>query len=121
MTMIVDGGTPVVYTEEATEMYLTFTDPWLSSNYNPISDRTSARLSSGMSGSTSSVSFNEHLDIRFSEAKTGVYSIATGAASISYDRTTPGLTIVASSATITVTAYGAEGEHIERHAHARGG
>jgi uncharacterized iron-regulated membrane protein len=61
----------------------------------------------------SSVSFNEHLDISFSEAKTGVYSIATRSASISYDRTTPGLTIVASSGTITVTTCGAEGEHIE--------
>ena len=113
MTVVVDGGAPVVYTEEALGMSSLFQDPGISAGYNPTSDQTSIRLSSGLSGSTSVVSFNEHLDISFPGATAGVYSIATGSTSISYSRITPGLTIVASSGTITVTACGAEGERIE--------
>jgi FlaG/FlaF family flagellin (archaellin) len=113
LTLVLDGGAPVVYIEEALGISPLFQDPGISAIYDPTADHTSIWLSSGLSGTSSVVTFNEHLDISFSAAGTGVYSIASGSASISYDRAFPGLTIVASSGTITVTDYGAEGEHIK--------
>jgi len=108
-----DGAAPAVYTETAALSNLTGDDPYIHAYYHPASNRTFLFLYTNYTGGITTGTFNEILDITFDTSSPGTYTVGTGSAYMGYSRQLPGLAVVASSGTITVTSYGAVGGRIE--------
>jgi len=112
VTLARDGASSV-YTETAALSNLTGYDPYIHAYYHPASNRTFLFLYTNYTGGITTGTFNEILDITFDTSSPGTYTVGTGSAYMGYSRQLPGLAVVASSGTITVTSYGAVGGRIE--------
>ena len=108
-----DGGLPVSYIETTSMSNLTGYDPYMYAYYHPASARTFVNLFTAYTGDITTGHFNETVEIHFGTSSPGVYTVGTGSTFLGYSRQLPGLSVVASSGTITVTSYGPVGGRIE--------